>query len=434
MSAYSDDKLLISARKAMEADATRAAKQANSRATKARMPATHAPANYYSTKKLSAVPSLHGVLSVRPMDALLELARATPLGGSSAVLERFSRQWAWIRYLGAFDHRNTKLILRASAVANVFDHDRALVSEHMGVAFGVLAAKTWCRSDGASGPIEALPVRSLLNGVIAGHPAGDFDQRGSLEPDYLLSYPDKSPTSRRYRVLECKGTQHASSVAKALGHAVRQVDALRYQGRAIPALATAIVSNEHEISLHSIDPDDEAPTIEVSTENAWSPRGLRRSALSPGMGTEAEGPQWRFELDEFIIARLERHRVAARAALVGDLNVSQAWQRDSWSPVDLSRQLVERSDFGESWLGQEILVRVGGIGARIFVGAHHSVVRALASLELERVLTAEAEFDGTLFERVQGERSDQPDVRPGFESSITSLGPDGVIARIEFMV
>lgn len=198
---------------------------------------------------------VQGDLALRPISAMLELARGTALNDDPEVAA-FARRWSTLRYLGVFANhgRNTKLRLNRGALQFIGPNQRRVLSEDLGIGFGIMVAKHWCRTrDPRVGPITVIDVdKALHRGTVP-----NLLLAGSRQPDYLLSYPDPTNSSlTTYELLETKGTVNATTARGQLARAATQLAGLTVSGSAMTGLAVATVSNVNGLGVLAVDPEE----------------------------------------------------------------------------------------------------------------------------------------------------------------------------------
>lgn len=194
-------------------------------------------------------------LNVRPVDAMLRLARATRPPITDDIYDWY-RHWAWLRYLGVFDVDGGGQLKLDQMALRVNGNQRRVMSEDLGVGFGVLVAEHWCRHLGAVGPINVVDVDLAMNDPHHWlHRRGDIAV-GRRQPDYVLTY---STSAGHYGVktLECKGSSSAGNVSKQLARAATQLACLELDGTCPQGIAVATVSNGAGVTYYAIDPDDD---------------------------------------------------------------------------------------------------------------------------------------------------------------------------------
>lgn len=397
---------------------------ANKKELKASRPQTYSPTDFVPAKSLTAVPSLDGHVALRPLDALRELATATLLGCNGGGLDTVASLWTWLRYIGVFEKNTGSLTLRADALSFAMHHDRAVVSEHMGVAFGIVAAKAWVRATGGRDPINILPVRAFLAGRVPGHLASGFGKISSMEPDYLISFSNSgAAATRSYRLIECKGTQDRSKLPSAMGHAVFQCDAVRYRGNPIPSLVTGVVSNDAEISIRAVDPEGEEPIVDLNEIYTSKYPTVQRGNVGP-VNIDA------WDIDEMQISASEQSRIHSLASLVGGSSMSSAWRVDDRYFFEKVRSLKA---FGETWRGQTLEFSNSVCGFEVFFGLHETVARAVQQGQVAASVIAEARFFETRYDHVQAQLRERED--GGAEQTrYSSLSQAGVLIDIQIRI
>ena len=361
-----------------------------------------------------------GALTVRPIDALARLARVTALTVEDDVFAAYA-QWGWLRYLGAFDHMSTppQLALDGGAIRYVHANQRRVMSEELGVGFGVLLAEEWCRSQGASGTIRTVDVDKALRDHV-GFPGLAQAPGSQRQPDYLLQFASPtSPGTLESRLLETKGTVSASNAISQLAHAGTQLASLVLDGVTPQGIAISTISSEAGVTYLAVDPDGNVPPWkpdpEVIDRAKW-----KRPSVEKGDGL------LKMSRDEFFASAT----VTANAGLADFAGLNETAAR--WLPEDAILQTRRRSkpykristDRGDYSGAEFEITAPGGEGLlTVFQGVERAVEEALESGSDDRVRAAQDRFSRAHDERptLNDESSDQV---------ATSINSEGAILRI----
>lgn len=229
-------------------------------------------------KPLVQAVGVGGGIDARPVSAMLRLARATRPPTSDDVYDWY-KHWAWLRYLGVFAVGGSGNLKLDQLALRVKGNQRRVMSEELGVGFGVLVAESWCRQLGAIGSITVVDVDLALNDPGHWpHQRGDIAVR-SRQPDYLLTYTTAGGLYG-VKTLECKGASAAGGVSKQLARAATQLACLELDGNVPQGIAVATVSNGTGVTYHAVDPEDggRLDAVRVTEEDLHRARrgGLRR--------------------------------------------------------------------------------------------------------------------------------------------------------------
>src|SRR5699024_12867474 len=108
---------------------------------------------------IERVPELDAPIVVRPIQALLELSRGT-IYRQDWRIQGISQFWPILRYMGMFERDDAiNLHLRGEDLAIIGPNQRRVLSEDLGIGFGILLAKHGCRgwpgAGGGPGPVLA---------------------------------------------------------------------------------------------------------------------------------------------------------------------------------------------------------------------------------------------------------------------------------------
>lgn len=228
-------------------------------------PKFHAP-----RKTLTVAAGLESGVTLRPVDALHQLARATRPMVQQEVFDQYV-QWAMLRYLGFFDlsprlGRGRRLKV-SDAGTRIVGNQRRVTSEDMGIGFGVLLARRWfARAQTFNTAISVVDIDVALRTGFTVAGRGRRAVRGVAKnrPDYLLI---SNAGGRRYmlRVLECKGSKSKSGAREQLVKAVIQLEGVTVSGRVPIGLAVSTITADEEVSYLAIDPDDAGSPDEEPT-------------------------------------------------------------------------------------------------------------------------------------------------------------------------
>ncbi|WP_424447596.1 hypothetical protein [Microbacterium arborescens] len=362
-----------------------------------------------------------GFVEIRPVDALQRLARVTALDISDDIFTHY-QWWARMRYLGAFDRPGTIGAFRLSGAAGRNrGNQRRVMSEELGVGFGVLLAERWCRALGATGPILATDVDQALQDdeldleVAAGQ---------GRQPDYLLQYPNPfDPHELVFKLVECKGTTSMNYAAKQLARATTQLSTLLVGGRMVQGVAISTVSTDSELSYYAVDPD--AP------DDSWHPT---ESDLAQ---TKQRSPRLTKSRSSIDVDRGD-FLSAATATSLGSLAeyAGDPQSAEDWLPTKVARKLPKRSaplrrskqtDLGD-FIGQEMRITLPGDRRqlRVFQGVARDVHLALGTRRVVEVLEAQKAFAGRSNASITSGKG-----RVNGEFQVSSVASEGSILTFE---
>lgn len=333
------------------------------------------------------VPVLSTDLTLRPLDALLELSLGTALR-TPRLLAPFTRWWSVLRYLGLFDWdpSTNRLRLDSGAIADVGANQRRVISEEIGIGFAVLAAKQWvqARVPGV-GPVSVMDVdRALFNGWVPG-----MQRAGKRQPDYLLRYEDPQQSGVSvYELLESKGTVSRSTVTRQLGRAATQLGGLLIGGRPITGLAVSTVSAADGVEIHAIDPVE--PPVEWRRDQlaveSW--RNVERYY-------DLQAPRIDVSPAPFF-ATAANVELGSLSQFAGLRTVARQWYPRFGSSTDGASDADAHRDYGgRTFVGEEFVAEVPGVAdsrVRVFHGVDTNVAAALRDTDAEQVSGAQREF------------------------------------------
>jgi hypothetical protein len=358
---------------------------------------------------------------VRPMDAMLELARATRPHVSDDVFVAY-KHWAWLRYLGVFDLDAHRALGLSEAGRKVHGNQRRVLSEELGVGFGVLLAKRWCRALGATGTITPVDLDVVLTEGYAWTvplSARNVTVKGR-QPDYLLLVDDASaPLSKTLKVVECKGTKAPSYAPIQIARALTQLGSLTVDGRTPTGLAVSTVSTRDEVSYLAVDPEDPDELSYLVDDQAV--RSIRRDkALRADDGA--------IDLDPTeLLGTAVTISAGALADYAGNVEAATSWlppsttERLSRSPKP---RVTRENEMGE-FRGVEYVFPTpdGRRVLRVFEGVETGVDQALTSERVEDVVAATARTASRF-------GSAEPLDLPSGESEATAVSSDGAILQV----
>ena len=364
-----------------------------------------------------------GTVVLRPIDALQRLARATALNFSEDVLA-LNQAWSWLRYLGAFDHRGDppSLTLHRGALRGVRANQRRVVSEELGVGFGILLAEHWCQSLGAPSSVDVVDVDNIL-GSPSTFPNWAQAAGSRRQPDYLLQYQDPAnSTQYQSRLLETKGTVARSNATGQLARASTQLASLHLDGNPVQGVAIVTVSNSDDLSYLAIDPE--------AGRSSWAPDDSRIDAA------KYETPVMRRQ-DGLLFANrdefLSSARVAANASLAefaGLDHVKDQWIRgERRESTGRKRREPKSASLDHSdYFGVEFTLPVGnGEGTvTVFQGVHTDVASALETGKEGLVRQAQDKFR----EANPPEKRRAAEGHLSEERAVTSVSGEGAILRL----
>ena len=204
------------------------------------------------------------------LELLLELCSATT-PPTFSTSPRYIFQWPILKYLHFFVAKRMQLHAGPEASWYV-QHGRTAVSDELGVAFSLLAARRWVGQGLGLSGITFYDVEGCLAGRYLGAGPKASQRSGhSQRPDWIVAAADpKHPKALQYYALESKGTkfdietQHCKSLAKA----VEQLAGVTVGNQSVPGLAVRTVSGEGRIKVLAIDPPpEEAPAAPTQIIN-----------------------------------------------------------------------------------------------------------------------------------------------------------------------
>jgi hypothetical protein len=328
---------------------------------------------------------IHGDFQVRPISAMLELARGTALSEDPEVAA-FARRWPILRHLGIFarDAQSGKLHLDAAALKFIGPNQRRVLSEDLGIGFGIIVAKSWCEARTAAiGPVTAIDVdRALYKRLLPKPPAG------SRQPDYLLAYSDSTnPRTKIYDLLETKGTVSKSTANGQLSRAVTQLAGLTVGGNQLTGIAVSTVSNEDGVRVMAVDPDERLVT--------WEPTNV---ALERWRTAEERSREEAAQLDvsaEEFFATATNVECASLAEFSGQHGSAARWLPNlgSDSRGDTNTEVRRETEAG-TFIGAEYVIEIPGTSGRLrlYQGVEKSIVDGLRDLDVTAVMDAQRSF------------------------------------------
>jgi hypothetical protein len=364
-----------------------------------------------------------GGVSVRPIDAMHRLSRVTALTITNDVYAYY-RHWGWLRYLGAFEHVGTpsRLALDHAAIAHVHGNQLRVLSEELGVGFGVLLAEEWCRRLGARGAIRTTDVDKALRDPAM---VGQLTQAPNArrQPDYLMQFNGSSGTGAlQSRFLETKGTASPSYAITQLAHATTQLASLLLNERSLQGVAISTISRGAGVEYLAVDPDgDTSPW--VPEEKLIDEVKRRRPRIISREGT------LNASRDDFLASAT----VTANASLAdfaGLYDTARTWLPQDPILVTRGDRVSTERSFGDiDFAGTEFQISVPGSRERltVFQGIERSVEEALNSGRDDRVRQAQERFFLN-----EGSRLNSTDPNSAETGSMTTaVSDEGAVLRIE---
>lgn len=332
------------------------------------------------SKKLVPAAGLDsGTCVVRPIDALLRLSRATALTLPPSTAS-MSRWWPVLRYLGAFEAPEAgRIRINPASTVALRHNERRIFSEELGVGFGILLGERWCHGLGATGAVSVLDAGAALR-----DPSRRLGTIGRLVPDYVLRYTDRSqPSISFFAALECKGTQDPKRTPIQLGHAMRQVDALRLDGTSLPGVGIATVTNSTQIAYKAVDPPGNPVSFEFVDDDL-------AAAHETPVSVSVENGRVDVSKREFL-RRAVTLDDASLAAFSGDFAAARRWApAPSGPPLSTSDLRLDRIE-DDAWTGTTARFATPTGELEIFAGVASAVLEALRSSSDRDVRAAQSE-------------------------------------------
>lgn len=337
----------------------------------------------------SAITAAIGVqndIELRPISAMLELARGTALNNDPEIAA-FARRWSTLRYLGIFarNAQTGKLHLDGAALEFIGPNQRRVLSEDLGIGFGIVVAKRWCKArTPAVGPITAIDVDiAIHNGMVP-----KLRPEGHRQPDYLLAYSDPmNPGAMVYDLLETKGTVSRSNAKQQLGRAVTQLAGLTIGGQGLTGIAVSTVSNSDGVFVMAVDPEEHPVTWRPTNEilERWRTTEVRPRKDDVKLDVSAE---------EFFATATNVDN-ASLAEFSGRHGAAKRWLPNFASARGGEENAaVRRTTEAGTFLGVEYVIEVPGTPARVrlFHGVEEHVVDGLNALDANAVEGAQRAF------------------------------------------
>lgn len=371
------------------------------------------------TKGISPAKGVGAGFDATPIEAMLHLAKATRLLVSDDIYDWY-QNWSWLRYLGAFSSGRGRLRLSDSGL-RVKANQRRVLSEDLGIGFGLVVAHRWCRDLGAVGAINTIDVDLVLREGL-GLPSGSTASIRHRQPDYLLTYGESHGSGVTiYKSLECKGTVQPNNAPDQLARAITQLASLEIDGVTPQGIAVATISDRSGIRYLAVDPgDDDGSNDEL-----------------PGKGLERlpDFPTYMQPTDRPAVRRNGILRLSSRRFTESALNFAIGGLADyAGNSAGAGRYLPERTQrrvarsnrdqiYRETaegvFLGLEhIFPTPTGERLKVFTGVAQEVNAALTAPDIGYVLEAQAEFDY----RIQGLAE-----RSAIEEEASAVSGDGAV-------
>lgn len=355
-------------------------------------------------QQISIADGLTNSIRVRPISALLELALGTSLQQDPAIAT-FARRWAILRHLGIYDrHMNSgELHLDQTAIGFIGPNQRRTLSEEIGIGFGIVAAKEWCRARNPG--VGTIAVTDFDIAMHAGQ-NNHFDT-GDRQPDYVLKYPDpNNPASDIYELLEVKGTVSRSNAIKQLGRASTQLASVTVNNTAVTGLATSTVSSETGIQILAVDPESPRIRYQMNAEEAykWRARTLEKNHESSPEGSLATKLPEEISVPE-LAAKSTNANFASLAAFSGLPQISKKWHATRKSfPESETAYKSELHIEGLTFRGTQMEISIPGHqrSLAIFAGIDAGVHEQLESLDAVAAAGAQRRFWDANHETVEG--------------------------------
>lgn len=179
-------------------------------------------------------------IQVTPFEILKSLGRITTPRVRNIV--DLSTTWALIRYIWAFNPSTNPKDLRLSSHSMNLDfHQKAVLSDDMGVGFAALIVKRYLKGR------KPVPASLALKGVLS----GIVSQRYQTSPDYIFER-----SAGDFIVVECKGTMSGKSNSlKQLKRGTEQVPSLVFRTKKSPlGIVVGTDLSDVEVLVRIVDP------------------------------------------------------------------------------------------------------------------------------------------------------------------------------------
>lgn len=366
-------------------------------------------------KAVVDVPSLNRNHKISLVDALLRLGRATSQQPSRGPLDGI---WAVLRYGDYFARWSPDEFQLSSVGALIVGHQRATMSQELGIGFGVLMGERWARGTSRVA-VETVDIDAVLAGAFRRLRRRRLARVGSGRPDYvLITAGHRSPTTKCVRFLECKGTSDPGRQYRQLSDAAVQLASLTVDGTVPPGLAVStLLRNDEPLSFRAIDPESEPVEVNITER-------LLAQAYAPIDVYDMDGIS-NVSADT-LAARAVRINLGSLAHFSGNGEGAGRWMPE---PVGLragagiDRRTIE-TPLGDV-VGVEIRLRlIPGHEIRIFQGTDREVDEAITRGEYAAVAESQQRFAARLIE------VDGNDDSGEWEAS--AAAPDGAFLRLTF--
>ncbi len=236
-------------------------------------------------------------------------------------------------------------------------------------------------------------------------------QTGRLIPDYILRYRDRTrPGAHCFAVIECKGTQQAGGSTSQLGHAMRQIDALRLGNDPLPGVGISTISNSNYLGYRAVDPPDATVIMEFTDEEL-------RSAREEIVSADVNDRFVTVDKTQFLRAAVLLDN-AALAAFGGDGSTAREWAPSTQRAWFLDDGPTPSSIDNGEWTGSTLRIPVDDGELELFGGVANSVLDALKTKDESQVSRAQRAF---AFEDVGTSAMDTDN------SEARAISPDGSI-------
>lgn len=376
-------------------------------------------------RRVSTAHDLHGGCSIRAIDVLLSLARATQPHYRSDVHDVHA-WWALLRYLGVFEALDgaPSCLGLSDAGRRIIGNQRRVLSEELGIGFGTLLAEKWMA---ANNPFSTRTIQVVDVDVLLGSPLWASlvaSLVGERRPDYLLVAQDPHSRRQRLAVVECKGTRTRGYAPKQLASAAEQLAGLVVDGRAWPGLAVSSVVADHVVEYLAVQ------LLPAARSAAPTEYGVRVMDLTaeyptvdvPPFSSAAEAETRERQVDGSAVA-LTGTALATAWATLADLAGNEQGV-DRWSPARLRdptartpRPRQERRGPGGAIVrGVSNLLTLPGGQLEVVLGVLDHVDDALTSGDSDSIIEAQAAANAERLDRLPDE---------GREDAVAAYGSDG---------
>lgn len=324
------------------------------------------------------LPELDGGVQTRPIHLLHRLSLATWFVHQHPTVFDAFRQWAVLRYIGAFDvpsdgSARLPTLKLSEAARRVTRNQRRVLSEDLGIATAVSLGRRWFASahPGMVPNIVDIDVAMDL---------GLVHSTGARRSDYLLTAVDpRSGHLLAYGQIEAKGSSNGPYSRSQLRGGAQQIESTALGKAVLPGLVSALLAGS-DLRYAAV---EVLPLAGGGPVDLGPARGIPRAAMYPSEARDAA--------DEILRSDWTRlAEIANDDGLMTRVTTRRLWQTRAQGESARRGRTEERSVRDANYVGTAALIPLPGGTLRAFLGVDVEILSALDEGDPLQVTQAQA--------------------------------------------